>query len=737
MLTTKDHNKVSTMEAANINLRSLIASREWKHVMKKINSEPKSISQKQEIELCGQRTEAYPLHQVVSQRPPLNIVDAMVSVFPDACWLPDDVLGKLPLHIACQNRASGEVQRCLLIAFPDAAKLTDTVERRLPLHYACIDGYLNEVSLLIAAEKRALKAKDIHGKTPVDLCQASFSPHRDAILKRMYEIAKFEGNHSRPKEKPQRAQATEEPTQTQLPFESPSNITVNASNLTKDMSNGKAHGMLSPMKSGKSKSMLPAWARGRKASKSNIQPSPSRKRHSSVDTEKRSNVPKGAKKRGSSLERLRPRRNSFKSDNLPLVDILDPVEKDGRPAETRSLPPNTIEPRSPAVLSSHSSTTSGKKSRKKKTMPRNREDSVPELPPNVANQSFVPVNESVEHEEPLTDLSAPEVARRKKKGLAQNSDLMKILDQEEREALNRGGCDAKILALPSDRKRSPMKRSNIPLSARVRQNGNRSLSVPRQETERISKRSNDTERASYSESEKHQSMPTILSASPMIVKRSVESSSALVVNEGNYASMGKPENVAKHRHLHLRKAALIEECTHANDALIKKRAQAQISKREIDLLESRMRELQIALDKQRAELDMTLSGIRMHEEILADHYGKIKAVDRELAALATSEPPRSCSPSPEGRKQPAMRRPSPKSEPMTRDMTRVSSASKSSSSTSGSSSNSLSGTSSGTGTSSSTSGSSSSSSTTSCSRPASPSWVRWQKDKMMRESQQG
>ena len=328
--TTFRGNKVSTMEAANINLRSLIASREWKHVMRKINSEPKSISQKQEIELCGQRTEAYPLHQVVSQRPPLNIVDAMVSVFPDACWLPDDVLGKLPLHIACQNRASGEVQRCLLIAFPDAVKLTDTVERRLPLHYACIDGYLNEVSLLIAAEKRALKAKDIHGKTPVDLCQASFSPHRDAILKRMYEIAKCEGNHSRPKEKPQQAQATlavEEPTQTQFPFESPSNITVNASNLTKDKSNGKAHGMLSPMKSGKSKSMLPAWARGRKASKSNIQPSPSRKRHSSVDTEKRSNVPKGAKKRGSSLERLRPRRNSFKSDNLPLVDILDPWKR--------------------------------------------------------------------------------------------------------------------------------------------------------------------------------------------------------------------------------------------------------------------------------------------------------------------------------------------------------------------------------------------------------------------------
>ena len=259
--------------------------------------------------------------------------------------------------------------------------------------------------MLIAAEKRALTAKDIHGKTPVDLCQASISPHRDSILKRMYEIAKYEGNYSRRKEKPQRAPATpanEEPMQ--LPFESPGEITVNASNLTKDKSNGKPQTILTPMKSGKSKSMLPAWARGRKANKSDTQPSPSHERDSSMDTEKRSNLPKEAKKRGSSLERLRPRRKSFPSDDLPLLDTLEPVENDGRPSETRSLPPKIIEPRSPAVASSHSSTASGKKSRKKKKIPRNREDSVPELPPNVANKSFVPANESVEHEEPLTDL---------------------------------------------------------------------------------------------------------------------------------------------------------------------------------------------------------------------------------------------------------------------------------------------------------------------------------------------
>lgn len=83
--------------------------------------------------------------------------------------------------------------KCLLQAFPSAAKLTD-VDDRLPLHYACHDGHPNNVSVLIAANKSALTARDSSGMTPIDLCQESESPQRDEVLNLIYyEVSKEYG----------------------------------------------------------------------------------------------------------------------------------------------------------------------------------------------------------------------------------------------------------------------------------------------------------------------------------------------------------------------------------------------------------------------------------------------------------------------------------------------------------------------------------------------------------------
>jgi hypothetical protein len=109
----------------------------------------------------------------------------MIAVFPDACLLKDDVFGQLPLHIACKFRASGDVLKRVLDSFPEAVRLPDTVKQRLPLHYVCYDGYPNDVSMLVQANRHALRMSDADGKTPVDLCQESKSPYRNAILKRL------------------------------------------------------------------------------------------------------------------------------------------------------------------------------------------------------------------------------------------------------------------------------------------------------------------------------------------------------------------------------------------------------------------------------------------------------------------------------------------------------------------------------------------------------------------------
>jgi Ankyrin repeats (3 copies) len=127
-------------------------------------------------------------------------VDAMVAVHTKACEIPDDTFGQLPLHIACKFRASTEVLKCILDSFPEATRLADTVEGRLPLHYACVDGYPFDISMLIAAGKRALTCKDASGKTPVDLVKESTSPHKAQVIKRILKVAKDDIKNSKRRE---------------------------------------------------------------------------------------------------------------------------------------------------------------------------------------------------------------------------------------------------------------------------------------------------------------------------------------------------------------------------------------------------------------------------------------------------------------------------------------------------------------------------------------------------------
>lgn len=668
---------VSTMEASTMDLSSLIANGEWKHVMRKIGSDPRSICEKHEFVLNGSKTRAYPLHHAVSQRPPMNVVDAMVAVYPDACRLPDDVFGQLPLHIACKFRASGDVLRYLMEAFPDAVRLTDTVEKRLPLHYACNNGYPNDVSMLIAAERRALTARDARGKTPVDLCQESRSPHRDVILKRIYAISKYGGNKSRRRNKEPRAPATpaNEPP-TSFPAESPSEITAVTSNVTKG---------------GKAKSMLPTWARGKKTSNTTDNdfelgtqvPIPESPRMT------REQIPRGGeqgKKRGSSLERLKSRAKAFdkflngdsRSVSIRFVDKQEGKKSAEQQAD--ALPPmiEVVEPTKPPPASNSSDSS---KNRKNKS--RSREDSVPELaaaptvrrngrdrvnysePPRdesngaisasiktearVVKRPSVPPDELID-EEPLAvaDLSAPSVERHKKKGLSTTSDIKKLLEQEERDASTQElGYESKLLSLPF--RDSPGKRSGQsdpsgvggsqrpgqvdPSGVRASQmvqNRNRSLPIlPRDPSVRaaVAKREYHNSPALSRSSLATSSDPSRSErkAAPAAVERQYDNPT----NGGRVA----PEDEVKHHHLQLRKAALAAECNYVHESIVVGQAKAQTSRKKISLLESQIRELQEVLAKEMKTLEIAESGIQLQEELLAEHEGKIQVVDDELRAL--------------------------------------------------------------------------------------------------------
>ena len=246
------------------------------------------------------------------------------------------------------------------------------------------------------------------------------------------------------------------------------------------------------------------------------------------------------------------------------------------------------------------------------------------------------MNDSIDNEVAESDLGdAPEAPRRKKKGLATNADLMAFLDEEEKEAFIQefDNKSVQLLSLPftdsQDESPSEVGYQSMPI-------------IPR--STRMS--------AMLSEAEPgHHSMPTL-------------SHPTLATSDDHYCRGGNPNNKqksaagqpphdvtesggsiatgdleTKRHHLQLRKAALIEECNHVSESIMKKRARAQMSTSQISTLESQMRELQEALDKEKKSLDFAKGGIRLHEEILAEHEAKIKSVDHELNLLEMAGPP--------------------------------------------------------------------------------------------------
>ena len=76
----RSHNvHISTFEASELDLLSLIDKQEWKHVLRRIGSSPKSVSEKVDIELDGGQTQAFPLHLAVSKKPPVRVSICLVT----------------------------------------------------------------------------------------------------------------------------------------------------------------------------------------------------------------------------------------------------------------------------------------------------------------------------------------------------------------------------------------------------------------------------------------------------------------------------------------------------------------------------------------------------------------------------------------------------------------------------------------------------------------------------------
>ena len=560
----------------------------------------------------------------------------MIALHPKACKTPDDTFGQLPLHIACKFRAGTEVLKCLLDSFPQATCLADTAEGRLPLHYACVDGYPYDISVLIAAGKRALICKDASGKTPVDLVKESKSPHRARIIKRILKVAKDDAKKSKPRE----AREKQAPPTIQEPLPPEEFALVESLSELSDTTQIASNVSLKkPTKNAKSR--LPSWVHGRKT-KTDVDQSSVLVNNFSLEPLP---FPKTEQNSSPVESRTSHKKNRSRKDLVPDM-VSNETEMKPSPSEPRtghndrsqenSVPvmvSNETEKKSPPSKANSSSSKDRKKNRRHKNSvsevtsslgPRKSVD-LSSLPVPASSSLELSLNESILEDTKESTI----VSRQKKKGLATNTALSAFLSEEDKKCSD---YEHDVISDPFP----------LPLtSPAYRRVGNslpnllRSLPMVSSdkmvlETSHLDVTSNiianesriiQTEHIKKSPHSCHPQSVAIPKASPNPFP-----------NDGAVVALN-----AQLQSLELRKTLLAEECNHVIETILKKREKVQRDKGKLIEMKLKLKELEQLIDRQEEAVDFAENSIKLHEEILSDHKDKIRAVNQELMTLANKQ----------------------------------------------------------------------------------------------------
>jgi ankyrin repeat protein len=121
------------------------------------------VKQATEIRGLYNRT---PLHWVLRERPPMDVVELLLNSAPETLRMKDDH-GWLPLHLACFKGASLEVVKLLIEDYPESTMVRDDAGW-LPIHVACCHvSSLDVVQLLIQTFPEGLTVQDHSGWLPI------------------------------------------------------------------------------------------------------------------------------------------------------------------------------------------------------------------------------------------------------------------------------------------------------------------------------------------------------------------------------------------------------------------------------------------------------------------------------------------------------------------------------------------------------------------------------------------
>jgi len=172
-------NNSSELTSSRLNSNKLLfhlKNKAWDRALKRLSRKPSDM---QDGDLF--------LHIALSNKAPLDVVQALHKARPEAIRVCDQDHEMFPLHVACEHGLPLEVVEYLHTQYPDAARLTCDNEM-LPLHFAVLSNACRRsvICYLLACHPEGMVAKDSKSMTALEYLEHSGHPH-SAIIMREFE----------------------------------------------------------------------------------------------------------------------------------------------------------------------------------------------------------------------------------------------------------------------------------------------------------------------------------------------------------------------------------------------------------------------------------------------------------------------------------------------------------------------------------------------------------------------
>ena len=158
-----------------------ITRAKWVDVMKRLHESVEDAGALCTVTLFATRTKAYPLHALCKYSDfPYPILLALTKAFPAAVRHPVSPSNALPIHIACSNNASLQVIQHLVSLFPESTAHPDS-DGNLPIHHACSLGDASIVEYLASVSPESVQHTNLKKHTPLHMACNRYNISLDMV----------------------------------------------------------------------------------------------------------------------------------------------------------------------------------------------------------------------------------------------------------------------------------------------------------------------------------------------------------------------------------------------------------------------------------------------------------------------------------------------------------------------------------------------------------------------------